>query len=220
MSYKGYSLSVIGSREMNQDSFLVAEEQGLFAVADGVGGGLKGEVASKMAVEGFRLHALPVGSLVPVVERLQADIYKEAMDILGEPLMGTTFTGIRARGDEVTLVHVGDSHCYHFTGGLLKLLTEDHESYEEALGGPVLSSYLGMPTDLHTLKIQEEVFSVGLGDLLLLCSDGLHRQISERQMIQLFKAHLAQPEMLVTALCAEASAADMSDNVTVVLVQV
>lgn len=220
MSHKGYSLSVIGSREMNQDSLLVAEEQGLYAVADGVGGGLKGEVASKMAVEGFALHALPAGSLVPVVERLQADVYKEAMDSLGEPLMGTTFTGVRIRGNEVTLVHVGDSHCYHFTGGVLKLLTEDHESYEEALGGPVLSSYLGMPTELHALKIQEEVFTVESGDFLLLCTDGLHHQLTERQIIQMFKEHLAQPEMLVTALCAEASAADLSDNVTVVLVRV
>ena len=56
MQAKGYGHSVIGSREMNQDSFIIDNALGLYAVADGVGGGMRGEVASKMAVEGLLAH--------------------------------------------------------------------------------------------------------------------------------------------------------------------
>jgi len=51
MKSKGYSHSVIGKREINQDTSLVVDEVGLYAVADGIGGGLSGEVAADIAVE-------------------------------------------------------------------------------------------------------------------------------------------------------------------------
>ncbi len=211
-----FGLSVIGSREMNQDAYLISEDSGLYAVADGVGGGLRGEIASRMAIEGFRLYASERVSLEPTIRRLQEDIYKEAIESLGEPIMGTTLTALRITGNEVRLGHIGDSHCYHFTGSVLKLITEDHESFEESLGGPVLSSYLGMPTDTHTFRVQEETFTISPGDKILLCTDGLYRQLSETRIAQLVQQH-PRLEDIATALCAEASAADYSDNVTVVL---
>lgn len=220
MPVKGYSLSVIGSREKNQDSMLVHEPAGLFAVADGVGGGLKGEVASSMAVEGLKMYAPAEGSLEPVITRLQEDILREAIETLGDALMGTTLTAIRIKDYEVTLGHVGDSHCYLFTDSHLDLKTEDHETFDDNYGGPVLSSYLGMPTDTYQLRIQNEVFSVKSGDRLLLCSDGLYRQISEQRIKTLMVEHLSNPEQMLTALCAEASAHEYSDNVSVVLVEI
>ncbi|NBW98165.1 serine/threonine-protein phosphatase, partial [bacterium] len=59
MKVTGFGYSVIGGRETNQDSFLVNNENKLYAVADGVGGGLRGEEASKMAVEGLQKKYRP-----------------------------------------------------------------------------------------------------------------------------------------------------------------
>jgi len=220
MATRGYSYSVIGGREMNQDSFLVKDEMGLYAVADGVGGGLKGDVASRMAVEGLANLATKDSRLTPVIERLQIAILKEAMDTLGEAVMGTTLTAVRVDETTATFGQVGDSHLYHFTEDCLKLLNIDHELFDESMGGIVLASYLGIASEHHPLQIQEETFSVAPGDKLLLCTDGLYRQLSEQRMLELIRQYQKEPENLVTAFCAEASAAPHSDNVTVVFIEV
>ncbi len=220
MPSKGYSYSVIGSREMNQDSFLILEEKELYAVADGVGGGLKGEVASKMAVDGLQGFPSTEKSFVPTIEKIQEAILKEAYETLGEPVMGTTLTAVRLVGAEALMGHVGDSHLYHYSDSHLKLLTVDHELFDETMGGTVLASYLGIESEEHPLQIQEDRFTVKAGDKLLLCTDGLYRQLTDHRIAHLIQQHQKDPKALVTALCAEASSAQYSDNVTVVFVEV
>ena len=220
MPTTGYSLSVIGGREMNQDSFLVSDRTGIYAVADGVGGGLKGEVASQMAVEGIATLPETEVRLSPHIEKIQQAILKEAIDTLGEAVMGTTLTAVRIQGNTATFGHVGDSHLYHFTEDTLKLLNIDHELFDEGVGGTVLVSYLGIDSDVHPLQIQEKTFTVAPGDKLILCSDGLYRQISEQRMIELLRQYAKEPNNMLAAMCAEASAVPHSDNVTVVLVEV
>jgi len=220
MPTTGYSLSVIGGREMNQDSFLVADRSGLYAVADGVGGGLRGEVASKMAVDGIATLPETDVLLAPHIEKIQQAILKEAIDSLGEAVMGTTLTAVRVKDGTASFGHVGDSHLYHFTEDTLKLLNIDHELFDEGVGGTVLVSYLGIDSDVHPLQIQEETFTVAPGDKLLLCSDGLYRQLSEQRLVELLRQYATQPDNMLAAMCAEASAVPHSDNVTVVLVEV
>jgi len=218
MKLKSFSYTVVGSREINQDALLCSDERGLYAVADGVGGGLKGEVASEMAVKGFELLAPAKGNLTPTIEKLQEQVFAEAISTLGEPVMGTTFTGVRISEGIATLCHVGDSRCYFFSGNHLKLLTEDHEAFDESLQGPLLISYLGLQTELHTLKIQEERVSVNPGDLLLLCTDGLYRQLDEIRIANIIREHAQSVEILPKLLCEEAAKAEFSDNITVVVV--
>jgi PPM family protein phosphatase len=220
MNVKGYGCSVIGSREMNQDSFLVNNEMMLYAVADGVGGGMRGEVASQMAVAGLKAKFQPTHSMKPVFEELQQNILKEAMDSLGEPIMGTTFTALSVSGTVCKVCHVGDSRCYLFGGGVLKQLTEDQEFFDENIQATVLASYLGIPTDLHPLTILEETFPIKAGYSLLLCSDGLYRQMTEPRMVELIKHETSNPENLVKVLCDEASKHEYSDNVTCIYVTI
>lgn len=220
MKVTGYAKSVIGGREGNQDSFLCMNDRGLFAVADGVGGGLRGEVASQMAVEG--LKALPQGSteLRPVFEQIQNAVLKEALDSLGEALMGTTLTAALVKDGNLYLCHVGDSRCYLFSDPVLRALTIDHEIYDEALGGAVLASYMGIPHDVHPLTIQQETVPVQPGNKVLLCSDGLYKQVDEPRIVQLIKEQGATPEKLLETLTSEAARAPYSDNVTVVYVEI
>ena len=179
MKIKGYARSVIGSRQVNQDSFLVNDDLGLYAVADGVGGGMKGEVASKMAVDNVLAGAQNGQNLRSSFEAGQVQILKEALDTLGEALMGTTLTAVTLKDGFGQLCHAGDSRCYLYNGSFLKQLSEDHEYFDESLQSTVLSSYLGIPTDLHPLQIVEDTFSIEPGNRLILCSDGLYRQLTE-----------------------------------------
>ncbi len=220
MRATGYSITAVGSRQQNQDSFLVDNERGLFAVADGIGGGERGDVASLMAVTGIGAHPEGDTLLRETVETIQVAILKEAMESLGEARMGTTLTALRITDDKADLCHVGDSRCYRFAGGQLVQLTSDHETYDEGYGGPVLSSYLGIPTDTFVLQIQEETITLHSGDRLLLCSDGLYKQISENDLIQHIKSHFNEPAVLLQKLVDEAVKAEHSDNVTIVYVEI
>ncbi len=219
MRATGYSISVLGSRKENQDAFLVDNERGVFAVADGIGGGERGEVASLMAVTGIGAHP-EEGRLRETVETIQQAILKEAMESLGEARMGTTLTAIRFHGEKIELCHVGDSRCYKLREGLLQQLTTDHETFDEGYGGPVLSSYLGIPTDMFPFQVQDEDFPVAAGDRFLLCSDGLYKQVEETELVQVLESQAADPVAMLKHLADKASAASHSDNITIVYVQI
>ncbi len=98
-------------------------------------------------------------------------------------------------------------------------LTEDQEYYDERSEFSVLASYLGMPDADHLLKIQEEHLPLQNGDQLILCSDGLHRQLSEQQMVEALTCNKPS-ETIPEVLCEEAARAEFSDNVTVIFVQI
>lgn len=220
MRLKGYSCTVIGGREMNQDSLLIDDARQLYAVADGVGGGLNGEVASRMAVEGLAKGFTEPYKLGPLFTELQAAVYKEAMDTFGEAVMGTTLTACAVRGDELFLAHVGDSRLYLFDQSQLRQMTEDQEFYDENVQATVLCSYLGLPPDVKSLRTLEDKIAVHPGQRLLLCSDGLYRQITESRMLAMIKELGHDPQTLVTRFCEEASQKAHSDNVTVVYVEI
>jgi PPM family protein phosphatase len=225
MNIKGFSHTAIGSREMNQDSFLVEDELLLYAVADGIGGGLKGDVASKMAVEGLKAHMMSHVPLLEAIKRLQQTIYNEALTTFGEALMGTTLTSVQIEKSPtgeatVHLGHAGDSRCYVYDGNILKQMSEDHESYDDSFQGSVLNSYLGIDIRSYTLKIQDERFPIFPGQRLLMCSDGLYKQIEEMRLIQIIRENFSNPSEMLQKMTDEASKAEHSDNITVVYVEV
>ena len=217
---KGYAKSVIGGREGNQDSFLIWPERNLFAVADGVGGGLKGDVASQMSVAGLKaLHEKSV-ELRPVFEAIQNSVLEESIRTLGDALMGSTLTAALVDGDKLYVCHVGDSRCYLWRGGNINCLTTDHEIFDDNIGGPVLASYMGLPPEVHALTIQEESEILQAGDRLLLCSDGLYKQITEDRLMDVIHSLRIEPEKLVDVLVNEASQVNHSDNVTMIWVTI
>ncbi len=219
MKITGYGFSVIGGRETNQDSFLVDNTLHLFAVADGVGGGLRGEEASKMAVDGLQKNFQPGETLKPLIEKLAGDVLQEALESCnGQALMGTTLTAAQVTNNLVHVCHVGDSRAYLFDGTSLKQLTEDHEFFDEENQSLVLSSYLGLDTRIHELKIQEETFDMQPGQAVLLCSDGLYKQIAEMNLVNHLRTKLGEPQKLLESICEEASKVEYSDNITVVLI--
>lgn len=208
----------LGSREQNQDSMLIDMAKGLFAVADGVGGGYRGEVASAIGVAEVA-STPPTEPLRVCAERAQEKVLADALLNIGQALMGSTLTALRIKDGFAELAHVGDSRCYVYERPLLRLLTVDHEVYDEAAGQPVLSSYLGIAPEVAPITIFEERIPLEGPVLFLLCSDGLYKQLTEERIVELIEE---EPDLqkLVDRMAEEAVVVQYSDNVTIVAIRV
>jgi len=167
MRITGWGASDVGrKRHHNEDSLLCNNELALFAVADGMGGHLGGERASRMAVEILEreiekaraegLLAKPAGELAPgephpiraLLRRavIEADrsIYEVAMQNPALAGMGTTLTVLLFSGDTLHMGHVGDSRAYLYRDGRARQLTEDHSWIQEQVRAGVLSAHAAM----------------------------------------------------------------------------
>lgn len=220
MKLKIGSFSLIGGRKKNEDSLLVDERLGLFAVADGVGGGYQGNVASKMVIERVHRARLEGHTLRKGFDLAQSELIAYSRAHFGDALMGTTLTAIEMKSDGILLVHIGDSRAYSLHGLMVRQLTEDHEAYEESMKNPVLSEYLGMPDELVPLKIQAEAIRYSGLQRFLLCTDGLHRQLTDQQIASIIGSSGGEPQLIVQAVCQRAAQMEDSDNVTAILLEV
>lgn len=197
---------------------LIDTAKGLFAVADGVGGGYRGEVASAIGVA--EVANTPATEPLRVcAERAQEKVLADALLNIGQALMGSTLTALRVKEGFAELAHVGDSRCYVYERPLLRLLTVDHEVYDEAAGQPVLSSYLGIAPEVAPITIFEDRVPLEAPVLFLLCSDGLYKQLTEERIVELIEE---EPDLqkLVDRMAEEAVVVQYSDNVTIVAVRV
>lgn len=156
MKYKSAALTHPGmKRELNEDSFVILENEGVFVVADGMGGHNAGEVASKIAIdtiaEFFKASAedddmtwpykldptlaLDANKLLVGIKFANKRIFKQSSEDAACSGMGTTVVSILAKdgGDELYVAHVGDSRCYCFYEGELIQVSEDHSLVNEYL---------------------------------------------------------------------------------------
>jgi len=213
-------------REGNEDSFLAREP--LFAVADGMGGHLGGEVASRLALETVeRLFEERAGSLTEQVEEANRAVFERSQQDRGVAGMGTTLTAALVEGERVRLAHVGDSRAYLFREGVLHRLTEDHTlvhrmvqegeiTEAEAERHPhrsVLTRALGVDPGV---RVDEGYVRISPGDRLLLCTDGLTGMVPERR-IGTVLGDVADPQQAADRLVSEANAAGGVDNITVIV---
>ena len=235
-------------RSTNEDSFLSVDELSLFVVADGMGGHVAGEVAAHVAVESIenfvrRSHettdfSWPYGvepSLSVDANRLRTAvclanrrIYRMSEhydDYMG---MGTTVVCALLAGNQLVAANVGDSRLYIYDGDKLTQLSQDDSwaatvmsGEGKASGAPtqlsrhVLTNVLGArpDTDVHVLERQ-----LSGGEVLLLCSDGLHGTVADETIHQVFKEHQELPD-LAQSLVRTALEGGSRDNITALLVR-
>jgi serine/threonine protein phosphatase PrpC len=213
----------------------------IFALADGVGGHDEGEEASRIAVEtvldGFR--KIPRGvmhvSLLPkLVQEANVAVYDKAHEGKSAKKRGgrmaTTLVVCALRFDSVVVSHVGDSRCYLVRKGTASALTRDHTmAGEQERLGIVSKAEASAGDNRHVLtrSLGTELFvaadtvtvNVAPGDVLMLCSDGLHGYVSDGQMEQILAAS-ADLKVAAKALVAAANEAGGHDNVSVQLIRV
>ena len=219
-------------REINEDSAWMNPEAGIYCVADGMGGHLAGEVASRMAVEAVEALAQeqrPAGilKLDAMMEQANARILEHARTHPECSGMGTTLSVLWFRDGYGFIAHVGDSRIYRYRGGVLSQMTMDHSlvaemvrcrilTPEQARNHPrrnIITRALGTAGDNEPelLIAQQQP-----GDVWLLCSDGLSGVLEDGEMTRCLKES-ASLEEAGDALIAAALEAGGPDNVTLIL---
>ena len=224
-------------RTNNEDNLLVADDQDLYAVADGMGGHAGGEVASLAAVEALRSaynDAHTADALADAVRHANRVVWERAGEDATLRGMGTTLTAIALvdEGDDEVLavVNVGDSRAYLIRDGELDQLTDDHSlaeefvrrgeiTREEASTHPqkhILTRALGIDADVEVDCFRVVPYR---GDRILLASDGLFDELSDDKIASVLR-RLADPEEAAKELVSAAKQSGGRDNITVVVVDV
>lgn len=252
-------------RKGNEDNFLILDlstnrhwtahetaqtgvqtfEQGrqgaVFAVSDGMGGALAGEVASRMAVELVRAQMVKLQGdgevendlfaqrLRAAIEEANAAIYSQSLMNAECRGMGATFTAVALDGETAYFAQIGDSRAHVIRDGQLKRITKD-QSYvqqlvdlgqiteEEAETHGYRNYILQALGPMPSVSVEMSKLRLQSGDLLLLCSDGLSGKLREPEMLEIVMKSGdlgAACEELVRA----ANERGGEDNITVVLAQ-
>jgi PPM family protein phosphatase len=217
-------------RATNEDSHL--ERTPLFVVADGMGGAQAGEVASQVAISHFSDDLAPsadgaVELLVRAAQDANAEIHALAEADSRRAGMGTTLTAAYVGGDEVFLVHVGDSRAYRLRDAMLERITEDHSLVEELLRQGRLTEEEAEEHPQRSIitralgpepEVEIDTFTVDgrAGDVFLLCSDGLTSMVGESAIETILRG-APDLDRAADELVRAALAAGGRDNVTVLL---
>jgi PPM family protein phosphatase len=213
-------------REVNEDSML--HDPPLFAVADGMGGHLAGDVASQMAIEQLVAEYRASDSISGAVRHANRAIFRAAQSDPELSGMGTTITAMIAGEDSAQIVHVGDSRAYLLRNGDLSRITQDHTvvgrlvqqgriAPEDADRHPqrsYLERALGVDPDV---EVDVYVLDTSAGDRILLCSDGLFGMIDDDVILAVLDRE-KDPQRAAERLCEEAVEAGGADNVTTVVI--
>jgi len=223
-------------RPSNEDAFGYSVEDGVYVVCDGMGGAAAGEVASSIAVdEVLRVFHERNGSAVLPHDAEEAvcianqAIYSRASRNYRLNGMGTTLVAAVVRNQHVWVLNIGDSRCYRLRAGRLEQITLDHSLVEEQvrMGRMTRSEAARSPLRnmiTRALGTQGRVtpdcfdFDAEPGDLFLLCSDGLTRELSDALIESLISEGLPL-ETRCARLIDAAKKSGGHDNITCVLVQ-
>lgn len=241
----GVGRSEIGLvRTVNQDAFTVLNEVAVWAVADGMGGHVGGEVAAQTAVATVQAEAhtaskllsdgqtSPVDVLTDLISRAHDAILIRARSKSKLKGMGTTIVLLAIVSGPTPvayLAHVGDSRAYRFRSGTLTPLTKDHTLIEKYLERGILTAESAKThPERHVLTRALGVgvtvnptitaFPILPEDRVLLCSDGLTKMLEDEEIRTVFAAGELDPTQVCNRLITASLDRGGEDNVTVVMV--
>ncbi|MGD0859936.1 MAG: protein phosphatase 2C domain-containing protein [Terracidiphilus sp.] len=210
----------------------------LFAVADGVGGMDLGEIASATAVsvvakEFAKAQAgAMLTSLLPrLIQQANAAVHDctLAPEYRGKR-MATTLVTCALRYDQAAVSHVGDSRCYLVRGGIARQITQDHTMVnEQRKMGLITASEVATSESRHVLirSLGPEMFvapdttaiALQAGDVLVLCTDGLHDEMPEATIAEIV-SQKKNIEEIARELVTRAVEIDGNDNATAQVIRV
>lgn len=224
----GFKTDTGAVRELNEDTYLVEPELGLWLVADGMGGHSTGDVASRIARDTIADHVRQGADLSGAIQAAHDEVLKEAGIREGSQGMGATVVAALVDGAEYQVAWVGDSRAYLYDGELTQI-TRDHSYVQELVRSGALSSEeASSHTSRHLLTrclgvTAEGSFEVGIrrgrfvrGQEVLLCSDGLTDELSDSEIADVLGTDASAQER-VDRLVHAAIEHGGRDNVTVVL---
>jgi serine/threonine protein phosphatase PrpC len=233
-------------RKANEDAYLRDDDLGLWVVADGMGGHAAGEVASREAVDTIygmvkrgKTTLQLDGAFSEERARAAARLLEGAVQAATYMIfamaeldtdkagMGTTISAMMSYGDYMVLAQVGDSRIYRVRGDQAEQLTEDHTliawqlkqgliTPEEARTSRHRNVITRAVGNRDYVQVDITVAEMELGDLYLLCSDGLHGYLKPDEI-----PALTEPggRRSVQAFIDLANSRGGRDNITAVLVE-
>ena len=216
-------------RDINEDAFLNASEQGLWVVADGMGGLARGDYASGVVVEGL-LHFCRASSAAISIRDLEMRLrlaHDDCRNSFQGERVGSTVAAMFSYHDHAFFLWAGDSRIYRFRDGQLTQLTDDHTVAQERHRSGELS---GLQARIHpsahvltravgvhqTLYLDLQYDRVLSGDRYLLCSDGLYQGGETKELEKaLGSGDSTQSLQRLISLALEAGG---RDNITAIVV--
>ncbi len=234
-SWTSASRTDVGNvRKVNEDAVLDLSAQGLWVVADGMGGHAAGDVASQMLVGklgGIDSHDR-FSELVNDIEERVLEVNRRLyeMSTRDDPprVIGTTLAALVANDRHAVAMWVGDSRVYRLRKGEFRQVTKDHSevnemieqgvlSEAEALDHPAANVVTRAVGGLERLFVDLDLVELEDRDRFLVCSDGLFKDIGEDEMAEIVGKGScvdASDALVETVLEREAP-----DNVTVIVVE-
>ncbi|MDD4929692.1 MAG: Stp1/IreP family PP2C-type Ser/Thr phosphatase [Gallionella sp.] len=237
-------------RAHNEDSVEIDAACGLVVLADGMGGYNAGEVASGLAVSvlvseitGSLKHTSPLtrdeetGDELGVslinrgIHNANASIYDAARKNEQYAGMGTTIVTALFYDNRVVVGHVGDSRLYRLRGGMLKPITRDHSLLQEQIDCGMITAEnarysrnrnlvtRGVGIDAEVVP-EIHLYDVEVGDIYLLCSDGLNDMVEDDDIYSVLYAMQGNLALAAEQLIQTANDNGGRDNVSVILVKV
>ena len=232
---KAWSLTDIGLKRIeNEDFYYCDAANGLFLIADGMGGHAGGEVASATAVKVFRDHFMGVtaenyqkeiADLFLLANREIYDLAQRKKQLKG---MGTTFVATIVSENQLYIGYVGDSRVYLYRQGGIHCLTQDQNvagqlvregelTEEEAMEHPgknLLTNAMGTHPTLDIAFIHE---SLEANDMLLMCTDGLNSFLSTSDLEGIIRKYEKDPSKALDKMLKTAPERGGDDNITTIL---
>ncbi|MEE4302489.1 MAG: protein phosphatase 2C domain-containing protein [Pseudomonadales bacterium] len=220
-------------RSHNEDSILSLPDDGIFIVADGMGGHAAGDVASRMVTDAIA-EMETVGSFPTLIDRfddcmidINRRIRRHADEHFGGRTMGCTLVAMLASGGVGVCMWAGDSRLYLVRDGEMKQISRDHDPLEELVesgaltpeqadehpDSSVITRAVGGQPDLYLDII---AFDVQPRDVFLLCSDGLYREVLRDEIHQIL-GNEEPVERTAQALMNLALERGARDNVSVIV---
>ena len=222
-------------RARNEDAFLALPEQGLWVVADGMGGHQNGALASRLIVE--QLAEPSMGDLPQRLDELRKRLHTlnrrlgQELTVTSEhpdPVIGSTVVALLIEGDRAACVWAGDSRCYLWRGNRLYQLSRDHSLLQQLINEQQLSpSEAAQHPAAHALtraigasdELKLEILELDTlpGDAFLLCSDGLYQGVSVDNLGAAL--NLPSPQLTLNRLFQQALDGPARDNLSAVVIR-
>jgi protein phosphatase len=231
-------------RPLNEDAIGARPDLGLFMLCDGLGGYNAGEIAATMAVSSLlstladdyrqaQSGEAPFDPRKVLAERMiemNDVIARAAADSAAFEGMATTIVIAWVLGDRLWVAHAGDSRLYRFRAGVLEALTRDHSFSQELLDAGMVTEEEARLLPSKNLvtralgaggDVEPEVndYPLRVGDVLMLCSDGLTEMVDDVQIAGAIFASVPDVQRAAQRLVDMANAAGGRDNVSVIVVR-
>lgn len=235
-------------RARNEDAIASDASLGFAILADGMGGYNAGDVASQMAVSTVMSalsaqmhylaeqaqplsHALASAYLMEAVQLANQAIYQAALAQPHYASMGTTIVASLFLDNQVIIGHIGDSRAYMLRDGSLHSISSDHSVLQQQLDAGMitveqakLAAYKNYVTKALGVDPEADLelntFEVRVGDLYLLCSDGLNDMLEDSEIASILLTPRDTLASTADALVEKANQRGGQDNISVILIEI